>query len=114
MTQEEKMQFVNENIELVPATMRSRFEKFDTDKQYDRMLHYVEMQKLRDEAQAMTKLAWKVKQLFETKQATIEDATAVIDFCNKYIDSCKEQELARVNEEIQRLTELKEKLQASK
>ena len=112
MTTEEKIQFVNENINLVPNTMKSRFEKFDPDKQYDRMLHYVEMEKLREEAMSMTKLAWKVKQLFETKKATIEDATAVIEFCNKFIDSCKEQELARVNEEIQRLTELKSKLEA--
>lgn len=112
MTQEEKLQFINENIALVPNTMKTRFEKLDTDKQYDRMLHYVEMQKLREEAQAMTKLAWKVKQMFENKKATIEDATAVIEFCNKYIDSCKELELQRVNEEIHRLTELKSKLEA--
>lgn len=112
MTHEEKIQFINENINLVPNIMKRRFEQMDVDTQYTRMQRYVEVQKLKDEAASMTKITWKVKQLFESKKATIQDATSVIEFCNKFIEDSKVQEIARVNDEIARLTALKEQLEA--
>jgi len=62
--------------------------------------------------QFTNKLVEKVKKVFEQKMATIEDAESVIKFCNEYISIYKEKELVRLDEEIQKLTELKNKLQS--
>ena len=112
LTEEQKMQqFVTENIALVPKVMKNRFEKLDAKTQFIRMQHYVEVQKLKEEFASLTKIAWKVKQLFDQKKANREDAISVMEFCKRFIDTCKERELAEVNEEIARLTELKSKLE---
>lgn len=111
MTQEQKIEFVNQNINLVPKVMKTRFAKLDVDQQFEKMQQYVEWDKSKKEAQAMTKLAYRVKQLFTSKKANIEDANAVIRFCNEYIKTCKADEIARIDAELQRLTELKSQLQ---
>lgn len=111
MTHEEKIEFINQNINLVPKTMKSRFAKMDVDQQFEKMQTYVEWDKAKKEAQEMTKLAMRVKQLFISKKAKIEDANAVIKFCNEYIKTCKIDEIAKIDAELQRLTELKSQLQ---
>lgn len=112
--QTEKEQFVKKNLHLVPTVMKSRFQKMDLESQYTRMQHYVEMQKLREENASLTKIASKVKQLFISKKANSQDAHSVIEFCKKYIDTCKEKELAEINEQIAKLQTLKENLESSK
>ena len=111
MTQEEKVEFINQNINLVPKTMKSRFAKMDVDQQFEKMQTYVKWDKAKKEAQEMTKLAMRVKQLFISKKAKIEDANAVIKFCNEYIKTCKIDEIAKIDAELQRLTELRSQLQ---
>ena len=108
---EEMAAFVQEHLDAVPTVMKSRFVKLEPEKQYERMLHYVELQKLKEESASLTKIAYKVKQLFDQKKANREDAISVMEFCKRFIEICKERELAEVNEEIARLTELKSKLE---
>lgn len=111
MTQEEKIEFINQNINLVPKTMKSRFAKMEVDQQFEKMQTYVELDKEKKEAKEMTKLAMRVKQLFISKKANIEDANSVIKFCNEYIKARKIDEIAKIDAELQRLTELKSQLQ---
>ena len=59
------------------------------------------------------KLENKVKDLFVKRKATTEDVLRVIEFCKKYIEASKVEEMNKLQAEIDRLSELKRTLENS-
>ena len=84
MTKEQMEKFVKDNYSIVP---RFQYGKFN----------------------AMTK----VKDLFVKRKATTEDVLRVIEFCKKYIEASKVEEMNKLQAEIDRLSELKRTLENS-
>lgn len=113
MSKEQMEQFINENLSVVPRNCRRKFESLVTvEEKFTKIRYFLDAKKLRDEMVEKNKLESKVKELFIKRKATTEDAVRVIDFCKQYIQSTKEDEIKKINIEIQRLSHLKQTLES--
>jgi hypothetical protein len=63
---------------------------------------------MKEDARIKNSIPNKVKDLFEAKHGTVEDAKAVMKFCNEFIDGFKQREVERIDAEIRKLQLMKE------
>ena len=111
MTNEQMEQFVKENISIVPRNQTKKFESLKLEQKVSKIRFYLDIQKMKEDAREKNKLENKVKDLFVRRKATTEDVLRVIEFCKKYIESTKADEMNKLQAEIDRLTELKRTLE---
>jgi hypothetical protein len=111
MTNEQMEQFVKENISIVPRNQAKKFESMKLEQKVSKIRFYIDIQKMKEDAKEKNKLENKVKDLFVRRKATTEDVLRVIEFCKKYIESTKADEMNKLQAEIDRLTELKRTLE---
>lgn len=111
MTIEQMEQFVKENISIVPRNQTKKFESLKLEQKVSKIRFYLDIQKMKKDAREKNKLENKVKDLFVRRKATTEDVLRVIEFCKKYIESTKMDEMNKLQAEIDRLTELKRTLE---
>lgn len=111
MTNEQMEQFVKENISIVPRNQTKKFESLKLEQKVSKIRFYIDIQKMKEYAREKNKLENKVKDLFVRRKATTEDVLHVIEFCKKYIESTKADEMNKLQAEIDRLTELKRTLE---
>ena len=111
MTNEQMEQFVKENISIVPRNQTKKFESLKLEQKVSKIRFYIDIQKMKEDAKEKNKLENKVKDLFVRRKATTEDVLRVIEFCKKYIESTKADEMNKLQAEIDRLTELKRTLE---
>lgn len=113
MSNEQMEQFVAEHLSIVPRNWRSRFDALPLDKKVSKIRFYIDMQQMKANAMERNKLENRVKELFIKRNATTEEVVKVIDMCKEYIQSTKEQEITKLQDEIERLTHLKNALEAN-
>jgi hypothetical protein len=111
MTNEQMEQFVKDNISIVPRNQTKKFESMKLEQKVSKIRFYIDIQKMKEDAREKNKLENKVKDLFVRRKATTEDVLRVIEFCKKYIESTKADEMNKLQAEIDRLTELKRTLE---
>ena len=99
-------QFINDNIALVPNVMMKRFMNLTIEQQAAKIQHYMYVQEMR----AQRRLVNRVRDLFDRRHATVEDANEVLVFCNEFISSAKEREIAAIDEEIAKLMQKKQSI----
>lgn len=99
-------QFINDNIALVPSVMMKRFMKLSIEEQVNKIQHYMYVQEMR----AQRRLVNRVREMFDRRKATVEDAKEVLDFCNEFINTAKEREIAAIDEEIAKLMQKKQSI----
>jgi transcriptional regulator NrdR family protein len=75
--------------------------------------YYINSQKRKQEYIEKNKLENKIGELFKKRKVSTEDVVRVIDFCKKYIESTKEEEIRKLQNEIDRLTHLKNTLETN-
>ena len=111
MTKEEMEKYVSENHSIVPRLWRKKFEALTLEQKVKKIGFFFDMQKMKMEAQEKNKLENKVKELFVKRKATTEDVVKVIDFCKQYIQTTKQEEINKLQIEIDRLSHLKQALE---
>ena len=111
MSTEQMEQFVKENIAIVPRNQAKKFESMKLEQKVSKIRFYIDTQKMKEDAREKNKLENKVKDLFIRRKVTTEDVLRVIEFCKKYIESTKVDEMNKLQLEIDRLTELKRSLE---
>jgi hypothetical protein len=79
----------------------------------EKINHFIQAKKTREEHLEKNKLENRVKDLFDRRHATTEDVLRVIEFCKKYIESTKEAEINKLQTEIDRLSSLKRTLESN-
>lgn len=99
-------QLINENIGIVPKVMMKRFMKLSIEEQVQKIQHYQYVQQLKENNRVVNK----VKELFDKRKATVDDAKEVIEFCNEFIGSIKDKEIAAIDEEIAKLMQKKQSI----
>lgn len=104
-------QFVKDHISSVPRLWKNRFDSLTIEEKVEHIKRWEQNQKNIAESRERQKVEYKVRGLFELKKPSPEEAMNVIEFCKSYINSCKANEIARLDEEIQKLTEMKSKLE---
>lgn len=119
MTVENMQQVINENITLVSDKTREAFNSLSVEDQYKKVLKLVANKKFQDKKKAGgavvsaasgSKFDAAVKKVFEKYKPTIADAEGLIRYCYEYIEGCKAEEIDRITQEIERLTNMKNEL----
>lgn len=113
MTHEEMEKFVNDNLSIVPRNMRKKFNELSLEEKVKKIRMYKDMKTLKYELFEKNKLENKVKELFIKRKATTEEVVKVIDFCKQYIQTTKQEEINKLQDEIERLTHLKQTLETN-
>ncbi len=113
MTHEEMEKFVNDNFSIVPRNMRKKFNELSLEEKVKKIHMYKDMKTLKYELFEKNKLENKVKELFIKRRATTEEVVKVIDFCKQYIQTTKQEEINKLQDEIERLTHLKQTLETN-
>ena len=111
MTNEQMEQFVKDNISIVPKNQVKKFESLKLEQKVSKIRFYIDIQKMKEDARGKNKLENKVKDLFVRRKATTEDVLRVIEFCKQFIEKTKEEEMNKLQAEIDRLTDLKRTLE---
>lgn len=104
---ENKVQFINENIHMVPKNQMKKFQTLDIDGQVDKIQFYFDMQKMKDEWKEKNRMVNRVKDLFEKRHGTVEDAKDIMRYMQDFIDTAKEREIAEIDRQIAELEERK-------
>lgn len=110
MNEEQQLQFINDNIEFVPKCMKGRFEAMDTIHKALKIKFWQDMKQMRAESQERNKIENRVRELFDRRKVSVEDVLGVIEFCKAYIKESREQELAKIDEQIAKLNEMRNTL----
>ena len=108
----EQAQYINDNIGRVPKNQMKRFMTLSMDEQVNRIKKYIEREQWIAEQKEKSKIVNRVKEMFEKRKASLEDAKEVIDYCTEYINSNKQREMEKLEAEIARLMKMKESLNA--
>lgn len=113
MSNEEMEKFINENSSIVPRNYRKRFEVLTLEQKVERIRMYKDIHKVREIVFEKNKLENKIKVLFDRRKVTTEEVLKVIEFCKKYIEATKKEEINKLQNEINRLTRIKQTLENS-
>ena len=111
MSKEQMEQFINDNNSIVPRNRRKQFEQLTIEEKVAKIHYYIKSKKQKEESIEKNKLENRVKDLFIRRKATTEDVLRVIEFCKKYIESAKAEEITKLQNEIDRLSSLKRTLE---
>lgn len=110
MDEETKKAIIEDNYHVVPRNKRRQFDGLSLDEKIAKIQFYQDRQEKINEWKLKSSIEYKVKSLFETRHATVDDAKNVIEFAKSFIDEYREREIAKIDEEIARLEEMKQSL----
>ena len=106
----EAQQFVTENINVVPKNQMKKFNSLKLEDQVKKIQFYFDIKRLREDGKIKNSVPNKVKELFEHKKATIQDAKDVIKYCSEFIDGFKQREIEKLDAEIAKLQAMKQSI----
>ena len=101
---------VEDNISIVPKNKRKKFDSLSLQHKVAKIQFYHDMAKMKEDARIKNSVLNRVRELFDKRHATIVDARDVLKFCNEFIDGYKLREIAKIDEEIARLEQMKQSL----
>ena len=101
---------VEDNINIVPKNQRKKFDSLSLQHKVAKIQFYNDMAKMKEDSRIKNSITYRVKELFDKRHATIDDARDVLKFCNEFIDGYKLREIAKIDEEIARLEQMKQTL----
>lgn len=104
-------QFINDNDAIVPKNQRKKYDAMTLEQKVAKIKFWQDMKQMREQWTEAKKIENKVKSLFEQRKPSVEDVLKVIDYCKSYINDCKAAELAKLDEEIARLNEMRTALE---
>lgn len=110
MSEQEMVEFITANEHVVPKNQSKKFNGMELKDKVLKIQFYLDIQKLKEDAKIKNSIPNKVKDLFEAKHGTVEDAKSVIKFCTEFIDSFKAREIERLDTEIAKLEAMKQSL----
>ena len=101
---------VEDNISIVPKNKRKKFDSLSLQHKVAKIQFYHDMAKMKEDARIKNSISYRVKELFDKRHATIDDATEVIKFAQEYVDSFKQRQIDDIDRQIAELEEMKLKL----
>ena len=110
MDEETMTAVVEDNINIVPKNQRKKFDSLSLQHKVAKIQFYQDMAKMKDDSRIKNSIPYRVKELFDKRHATIDDATEVIKFAQEFVDSFKQRQIEDIDRQIAELEEMKLKL----
>ena len=107
MDEQQMQQYVEENIHMVPKNQRKKFETLTLEQKAKKIQFYIDIEKLRADAKIKNSVLNRVKEVFDKRHATIDDAKQVIEFAQEFVDNFRKHQIEEIDKKIARLEEMK-------
>lgn len=105
MDEETMKAVIEDNIHIVPKNQLKKFQSLTLQRQVSKIQFYQDMKQMRETARINNSVPNRVKELFDKRHATVDDAKAVIQFCTEFIDNFNVREIEKIDaEEIRKKT----------
>lgn len=101
---------ISDNLHFIPRNQMKKFQALSLEEQVKKLQYYQERAIRIEQMRQTASVPNKVKDLFEKRHGTVEDAKDIINWLTVFIDGFREREIARIDEEIARLEEMKQSL----
>jgi len=107
MDEETMAAVVEDSISIVPKNQRKKFDAMTLQQKVAKIQFYQDIARMKEDARIKNSIPNRVKELFDKRHASVDDAKAVLQFCTEFIDNFKVREIEKIDEQIQKLEELK-------
>ena len=106
-SEQEKIEYINSRVDLVPHNRIKKFVSMDIEEQYQQ----IKKLEWKKEAMEANRIVNKVKELFERRNGNVEDAKEVMKYCQDFIENIKQREIDKLDAEIAKLQAMKKSLE---
>jgi len=110
MDEQQMQQYVEDNIHMVPKNQIKKFESMTLQQKVSKISFYYDMQKLREDARIKNSVLNRVKEMFDKRHATVDDAKEVIKFAQEFVDNFRQHQIEEIDRQIAELEQMKEAL----
>ena len=110
MDDETLQAIVEDNKHIVPRSQLKKFEAMSLKEQAAKIQFYYDVQKMKEDARIKNSIINKVKELFDKKHATVDDAKDVINFAQEFVDNFRQHQIEEIDKQIAELEQMKESL----
>lgn len=110
MDDETLQAMVDDNKHIVPRSQLKKFEAMSLKEQYAKIQFYYDVQKMKEDARIKNSIINKVKELFDKRHATVDDAKDVIKFAQEFVDNFRQHQIEEIDKQIAELEQMKEAL----
>lgn len=110
MDDETLQAMVEDNKHIVPRSQLKKFEAMSLKEQAAKIQFYYDVQKMKEDARIKNSIINKVKELFDKRHATVDDAKDVIKFAQEFVDNFRQHQIEEIDKQIAELEQMKEAL----
>ena len=110
MDDETLVAIIEDSISIVPKNQLKKFEKLSLKEKAAKIQFYRDMQQMREDARIKNSIPNKVKELFDKRHATVDDAKEVIKFAQEFVDNFRQHQIEEIDKQIAELEQMKESL----
>ena len=110
MDDETLQAMVDDNKHSVPRSQLKKFEAMSLKEQAAKIQFYYDVQKMKEDARIKNSIINKVKELFDKRHATVDDAKEVIKFAQEFVDNFLQHQIEEIDKQIAELEQMKESL----
>ena len=110
MDQETMEAIIEDNMHLVPKNQIKKFETLTLEQKVKKLQFYTDMAVMREQARIKNSVLNRVKELFDKRHATIDDAKEVIKFAQEFVDNFRQHQIEEIDRQIAELEQMKESL----
>ena len=101
---------IEDSISIVPKNQLKKFEKLSLKEKAAKIQFYYDVQKMKEDARIKNSIINKVKELFDKRHATVDDAKEVIKFAQEFVDNFRQHQIEEIDKQIAELEQMKESL----
>ena len=110
MDEQQMQQYVEDNIHMVPKNQRKKFETLTLEQKAKKIQFYIDIEKLKADAKIKNSVLNRVKEVFDKRHATIDDAKEVINFAQEFVDNFRQHQIEEIDKKIAELEQMKESI----
>lgn len=107
MDNETMLAIIEDNMDIVPKNQMKKFDAMTLEQKVKKIELYQTFERMRAEAKERNRMVNKVKDLFERRKASVEDAKEVLQYCTQFIDNFKQHQIEEIDKKIAELEEMK-------
>ena len=101
---------IDDNISIVPKNQRKKFDALTLEEKAKKIQFYQDIQRMKEDARIKNSIINKVKELFDKRHATVDDAKEVIKFAQEFVDNFRQHQIEEIDKQIAELEQMKESL----
>lgn len=104
ISEEQMIQFINENIDVLPATTKAGLDKYDTVTKYRKVRYYKNLAEKKNEpVQATVNVVEQVMNIIKNSTVTAIELDDLINQIDVYKDEVKAQQITDIESQIKQL-----------